>query len=67
MLPFAICTYVIDRYWPVHHLVTFFSQVALACILAFLGFWYWCLNAAERGDYLGRAKQTVGWSSGAAA
>jgi O-antigen/teichoic acid export membrane protein len=67
MLPFAICTYVIDRYWPVHHLVTFFSQVALACIVAFFGFWYWCLNAAERGNYLGRAKQTFGWSSGAPA
>jgi len=56
MIPFAACGYAMDRWWHARNLFFFFSQVALALPLAFFGFWYFCLNAEERGNYFALAK-----------
>ena len=58
ILPFAAATWAVERYWPAAHLATYFAQVALALPVAAVGFWFLCLDAAERAS-LGERMQTL--------
>lgn len=51
MLPFLAVTVAIERFWPAHHLVTFFAGVAVALPLAAAGAWLVGLSGAERRAY----------------
>ena len=51
VVPFAMATVAIERYWPVEHLFVFFSQVALLLPLALAGYWLVCLDGAQRTQY----------------
>jgi O-antigen/teichoic acid export membrane protein len=48
VVPFAICTYAVERFWPASHLVIFFLQVALILPVAALGAWFICLTNKDR-------------------
>jgi Na+-driven multidrug efflux pump len=66
--PFAICSYVIERFWSAANLVVFFSQVALVLPLAAVGYWYVCFDAENRQalrQKLRRAAVHLGHAAGA--
>jgi peptidoglycan biosynthesis protein MviN/MurJ (putative lipid II flippase) len=48
MLPFALGSWFIERYWPAGNLFLFFAQVAAVLPLAALGSWVVCLTPAEK-------------------
>jgi len=48
LVPFAICTYLIERGWPARNVLEFFLQVAAALIAAFLGCWFLCVSKTDR-------------------
>jgi O-antigen/teichoic acid export membrane protein len=48
VVPFAACTYALERFWPAGHLALFFVQVGLILPAALAGFWYICLTADDR-------------------
>jgi O-antigen/teichoic acid export membrane protein len=52
ILPFALATYAVERWWPAEHLITFFLQVALVLPLAAMCYWITCLDSEQREDYL---------------
>ena len=54
MVPFALCTYAIEKFWPVENLGVFFVQVGMALPLAVLGAWFVCLTRWERQTYAQR-------------
>jgi len=51
MLPFTAATVALERFWPAHHLVTYFAGVALVLPLAAAGAWFIGLTSAERQVY----------------
>jgi O-antigen/teichoic acid export membrane protein len=59
VLPFALATYAIERWWPVSRLVPFFLQVALALPLALLGIWFLCVPAEDRQNYSQHFKHSL--------
>jgi O-antigen/teichoic acid export membrane protein len=52
VVPFAICTYFLGRFWPAPSLGFFFLQTALVLPVAFIGIWYFGLRADERAVYV---------------
>ena len=54
MVPFAIASYAVERFWPATHLAIYFAQVGLVLPLAAIGFWVVCLSPAERDSLSGR-------------
>lgn len=50
LLPFAACTYAIERFWSPHGLLAFFLQVGVALIAAFGGFWFLCVSSKDRSS-----------------
>lgn len=52
LLPFAICTYVVDKLSPAPNLMIFFLQVAAVLPSALVGAWYFGLVREEREAYL---------------
>jgi len=48
LVPFAICTYLIERGWTARNVLEFFLQVAAALIAAFLGCWFLCVSKTDR-------------------
>jgi O-antigen/teichoic acid export membrane protein len=59
MMPFAACTYAMEKSWPAASLVAFFFQVGLALPVAVAGFWHLCLPPDERQSYLKKLKQSI--------
>ncbi|MGA8272533.1 MAG: flippase [Candidatus Sulfotelmatobacter sp.] len=51
-LPFALCTYSVQKWWPVSHVGFFFVQTACCLPAVVIAFWLFCLTAGERRDYL---------------
>lgn len=51
IVPFALGSYAVERYWPAENLFMFFLQVALALPLAFAGYWLVCLDTLQREIY----------------
>jgi peptidoglycan biosynthesis protein MviN/MurJ (putative lipid II flippase) len=51
ILPFGICTYLVDRFWPVRTLLLFFVQVAAILPVAFVCIWFLGLTADERSSF----------------
>lgn len=52
VLPFAACSYAMERWWPAGNMLQFFLQVAAALPAAILGFWFICVKPADRKTYL---------------
>ena len=48
MIPFAIGSYLMERWWPASNLFLYFAQVALALPVAALGAWAFSLTPAEK-------------------
>jgi len=59
IVPFALGTYAIERYWPAGNLIMFFSQVLLTLPLAAAGYWLMCLDQAHRQDYSRRISSVM--------
>jgi O-antigen/teichoic acid export membrane protein len=53
-LPFAFCTYFVQKWWPASNLLFFFLQVSCTLPAIVISFWFFCLTADERRDYLQR-------------
>ncbi len=51
VVPYAICTYVIEKRWPATNLLIFFVQVAFALPTAGIAFWFLCTTPEERKNY----------------
>lgn len=51
MVPFGICTYIVNRLWMAKNLTVFFLQVACVLPVALMGAWYFGLTAKERQAY----------------
>jgi O-antigen/teichoic acid export membrane protein len=69
MLPFAICTYAVDRLLPASTLLIFFAQVAAVLPTALLGVWAFGLTRQERTTYtqiLSPFLRTMGRTTGRA-
>jgi O-antigen/teichoic acid export membrane protein len=48
LIPFALASYAVDRFWPAPNLLVFFLQVALCLVVALVGYWASCLDVEER-------------------
>jgi O-antigen/teichoic acid export membrane protein len=62
ILPFALLSYAMERSWPAHSLLLFFSQVALCLPLALVCFWRMCLTPSQRMAYSRKFSATLGRS-----
>ena len=51
LVPFGVCTYVVNRFWPAPTLSFFFLQVTLVLPAALVGSWYLALTRQERDMY----------------
>jgi O-antigen/teichoic acid export membrane protein len=51
LLPFAVCTFVVNRWWHAPTLIYFFAQVAAVFPSALLGVWFLGLPSEERDVY----------------
>lgn len=51
VLPFALASYLIEKWRPTSLLSIFFLQVGMILPLAFAGFWYMCVTPEERQNY----------------
>lgn len=51
LLPFAVCTYAVERFSPASNLLVFFLQVAAVLPSALVGAWYFGLAREEREAY----------------
>ncbi len=54
IVPFALCSYAMERLQPASNLLSFFLQVGAALPLAVLGPWYICLDSTERRQLSGK-------------
>jgi O-antigen/teichoic acid export membrane protein len=52
VLPYGLCTYALNRFWPAPNLAFFFLQVAMVLPTAIIGVWYFGLTRREREAYL---------------
>ena len=50
LIPFALASYITDRFWQAPNLLVFFSQIALCLSFALAGYWTFCINAEQRGE-----------------
>ncbi|MGB5160117.1 MAG: hypothetical protein WBQ27_03225, partial [Thermoanaerobaculia bacterium] len=48
MIPFAIGSHLLERWWPATNLVLYFAQIAMVLPLAALGAWGFVLTPAEK-------------------
>ena len=51
MIPFIVVTFLIERTWTAHHLLTFFAGVGAALPVAAAGIWFIGLSGEERREY----------------
>jgi O-antigen/teichoic acid export membrane protein len=58
-LPFAFCTYGVQKWWPASNLGLLFLQVGCTLPVIVIPFWFFCLTANERRDYLRRLRIPV--------
>ena len=66
MVPFAIASFLIDRYWPAPTLLIYFSQIALCLPMAALGAWMISLDQEERDgatDWFDRSRAALAGST----
>jgi O-antigen/teichoic acid export membrane protein len=50
-LPFALCTYGIEKVWPAPNLAVFALQTAVLLPTALLAYWFFCVDREERLGY----------------
>jgi O-antigen/teichoic acid export membrane protein len=51
IIPFALFSYAIERFWPAHNLFLFFLQIALCMPLVLVCSWWMCLTSGQRAAY----------------
>ena len=56
MVPFALASLAVERYWPGDNLAVYFAGVLLVLPLAFFGVWLVALDGAERQDLWARVR-----------
>ena len=59
MVPFAIATYTIERFWPARNLAVFFLQVFAVLPIMLITSWYVCLSRSERTAVAGLLARPV--------
>ena len=59
VLPFALASLAIERFWLAPSLFFFFLQVGLVLPLAAGGMWFFCLSTSERSDYSARIRNNL--------
>jgi len=67
LMPFILGTYAVERFWPAPNLLVFFSQVALVLPLALAGYWFLCLERAQREKILKKVSYALFNTTDAAA
>ena len=65
-LPFAFCTYSVQKWCPASNIAFFFFQVVCTLPTIVIPFWFFCLTADERRDYLQRLRILAYSNSGRA-
>lgn len=50
-VPFAVCTYLADKFWPAHNLLSFFAQVVCVLPSALIMIWILGLTREERQSF----------------
>jgi O-antigen/teichoic acid export membrane protein len=55
-LPFAFCTYSVEKWYPASNMALFLFQVVCTLPTIVIPFWFFCLAAHERRDYLQRLR-----------
>jgi O-antigen/teichoic acid export membrane protein len=67
VVPFALCTYTMERLWPAPNLPLFFLQVGAALPLALIGAWYLGLTSSDRQQFsqrlAGPINKALSWTS----
>jgi O-antigen/teichoic acid export membrane protein len=53
-IPFALCTYAIQKWWPATNLFVFSIQTAFALPVVLVSFWFLCVGRQERAEYFQR-------------
>jgi O-antigen/teichoic acid export membrane protein len=53
-LPFALCTYSIEKSWPAPNLFVFLLQTALTLPTALVAYWFLCVGPEDRNEYYQR-------------
>ncbi len=59
IIPFAICSYSMEQWWPAHRLIILFAQIALAMPTAALPLWYVCVPRDERAYRLEKLRESM--------
>jgi len=59
MVPFAIATYTVERFWPARNLAVFFLQVFAVFPTMLITSWYVCLTRSERTAVAGLLARPV--------
>lgn len=49
--PFALCTYMVEKWWPAPNLFIFLLQTAFMLPIALIAFWFLCIDRHERERY----------------
>ena len=55
-LPFALCTYGVQEWWPASNMASFFLQISCTLPVIVIPYWFLCLMADERRVYLQRLR-----------
>jgi len=59
VLPFALATYAMERYFPATRMMVFFLEIAAVLPLAAAGYWVLCLSKTQREDYVRGFSQSL--------
>jgi O-antigen/teichoic acid export membrane protein len=60
LIPFAVATYGVERWWPVSRLLMFFLQIVLILPVALAGIWFGCVDRKHREHYTAVLVQSIG-------
>ena len=53
-IPFLLCSFAVERWWPAHNLTLFFAQIALELPTILIGYWLFCATAEDRKNFSAR-------------
>jgi hypothetical protein len=59
--PFALCTYIVEKWWPATNLFVFLVQTVFLLPIALAVFWFLCIDRHERERYHQKLLIPVSW------